>query len=326
MNATTSLTDRYVWAAGRSVPEAQRDELERELRERIGDATDALVDEGQAPADAEHAALTALGDPAALAADYIGRPLQLIGPRYFLVWWRLLKFLLALVLPIAVAGITLGQLLSGVEVGEVIGSAVSGALSVGVHLCFWTTLVFAILERVPAAPGQRGIDLEWKPEMLPQIADDGRTNRLVDLVSSLVLLGIFGVLLVVQQFGLPWVDALSSMPLLDPALWSFWLPYFLVLIVLEAAFAIAVYVRGWTWGLAGINLVLGAAWVVPGLWLWATGQLFNPAALEAVGWPWGEAGAVIAPIVVVVVIAAAAWDVVDGFIKAARSQQRITAV
>ncbi|MDF0514555.1 permease prefix domain 1-containing protein [Agromyces sp. H3Y2-19a] len=324
MTANT-LTDRYVWAAARSVPEAQRDELERELRERIGDASDALVEQGRTPADAEHAALTALGDPAALAAEYVGRPLQLIGPRYFLVWWRLLKFLLAVVLPIAVAAVTLGQLLSGADVDEVIGSAVASAFSIAVHLGFWTTLVFAILERTPAAAGQRGIDLEWKPEMLPQIAEDGRTNRLVDLVASLVLLGIFGVLLVMQQFGLPWVDALSSMPLLDPALWSFWLPYFLVLIVLEAAFAVAVYLRGWTWGLAGANLVLGAAWVVPGLWLYATGQLFNPAALEAVGWPWGDAGEVIAPIAVVVVIAGAAWDVIDGFIKAARSQQRITA-
>ena len=54
MNA--SLTDRYVYAAARSVPEAQRTDLERELRERIGDATDALVETGRAPADAERMA------------------------------------------------------------------------------------------------------------------------------------------------------------------------------------------------------------------------------------------------------------------------------
>ena len=202
MTANT-LTDRYVWAAGRSVPEAQRDELERELRERIGDASDALVDEGRTPAEAEHAALTALGDPAALAAEYIGRPLQLIGPRYFLVWWRLLKFLLAVVLPIGVAAVVLGQLLSGADVGEVIGAAVASALSIAVHLGFWTTLVFAILERVPAAPGRRGVDLEWKPEMLPQIADEGRRSRLADLIASLVFLGVFAVVLVWQHFGLP---------------------------------------------------------------------------------------------------------------------------
>ena len=68
MTATTTptLTDRYVWAAARTVPEAQRAEFGRELRERIGDATDALVQTGRAPADAERMALVELGDPAAL--------------------------------------------------------------------------------------------------------------------------------------------------------------------------------------------------------------------------------------------------------------------
>ena len=50
---STTLTDRYVWAATRSVPEGQRTDLERELRERIGDATDALVQTGRTTADAE---------------------------------------------------------------------------------------------------------------------------------------------------------------------------------------------------------------------------------------------------------------------------------
>ena len=101
----TTLTDRYVWAAARTLPEAQRAEFERELRERIGDATDALVETGRAPADAERMALVELGDPAALAASYVDRPLQLIGPRYYLTWWRLLKLLYSVVLPIAVAAV-----------------------------------------------------------------------------------------------------------------------------------------------------------------------------------------------------------------------------
>ena len=43
----TTLTDRYVWAAARTLPEAQRAEFDRELRERIGDAIDALVETGR---------------------------------------------------------------------------------------------------------------------------------------------------------------------------------------------------------------------------------------------------------------------------------------
>ena len=312
----TTLTDRYVWAAARTLPEAQRAEFDRELRERIGDATDALVETGRAPADAERMALVELGDPAALAASYVDRPLQLIGPRYYLTWWRLVKMLYSIVLPIAVAAVVLAQLLSGADVGDVIGNAIAVGLSLAVHLGFWTTLVFAVLERSPG----RGADLAWTPDMLPQLPELSRPGRRSELIGSLVFLGIFAVVIVWQQFGLPWVDALETIPLLDPDLWSFWIPYFLVLILLEMLFAIAIYAWGWNWWLAAANLVLNVAFVVPALWLFTTGQLINPEALEAIGWPWGDAGDVVVPLIIVVVIGVAVWDVIDGVIKTVRGR------
>lgn len=45
----TSLTDRYVWATVRSLPEKQRSDIERELRTSIADAVDAKTDAGQRP-------------------------------------------------------------------------------------------------------------------------------------------------------------------------------------------------------------------------------------------------------------------------------------
>jgi len=315
MNA--SLTDRYVYAAARSVPEAQRTDLERELRERIGDATDALVQTGRAPADAERMALVELGDPAALAASYVDRPLQLIGPRYYLAWWRLLKLLYAVVLPIAVAAVAFAQVLSGAQIGDVIGSAVSVGFSLVVNLGFWTTLAFAIAER---SPGAAAAELTWNPEMLPQLPELGRPGKLSELIASIVFLGLFAILIVWQQFGIPWVGALESIPLLNPDLWSFWLPYFLVLIGLEMLFAVAIHLWGWNWWLAAANLVLNVAFVVPAVWLFTTGQLINPAALDAMGWPWGDAGDVIVPVILVVVIGVAIWDVVDGVIKTVRGR------
>jgi hypothetical protein len=314
----TTLTDRYVWAATRSVPESQRTDLERELRERIGDATDALVETGRAPGDAERMALVELGDPAALAASYVDRPLQLIGPRYYLTWWRLLKLLYSVVLPIAVAGVVLGQLLSGADVGDVIGSAIGVGFSIAVHLGFWTTLAFAVLERSPGKGADA--DLAWTPDMLPALPELSRPGRRGELIASLVFLGIFAVVIVWQQFGLPWVGALEAIPLLDPDLWTFWIPYFLVLIVLEMLFAIAIYAWGWNWWLAAANLVLNIAFTVPAVWLFTTGQLINPEALEAMGWPWGDAGEVIVPLIVVVVVGVAVWDVIDGVIKTVRAR------
>ena len=143
---TTTLTDRYVDAAMRTVPDKQRDDLGAELRASIDDQIEARVDGGEPHDAAERAVLTELGDPDKLAAGYTDRPLHLIGPRYYLDWWRLLKLLLLIVLPAAAFGIGLAQTLAGQPIGSIIGSLITTLLSVAVNLCFWTTLVFAVIE------------------------------------------------------------------------------------------------------------------------------------------------------------------------------------
>ncbi|MGR0321167.1 permease prefix domain 1-containing protein [Agromyces sp. ZXT2-3] len=312
----TTLTDRYVWAAARTLPEAQREEFGRELRERIGDEVDARRESGTATDDAEFSVLVELGDPAALAAKYLDRPLQLIGPRYYLTWKRLVTMLLAIVLPISVGAVLLAQALAGASIGEMFASAFSVAFSLAVHLAFWPTLVFAIIERNPGAgPVDR-----WTPEHLPALPDDdGRAGRLGDLIASLAFLTLFAVLIIWQGSGAPILNPLGeSIPFLDPDLWSFWIPWFLVLIGLEMVFAAAIYAWGWNWWLAALNLLLNVAFAVPALWLFTTGQLVNPEFLDAVGWPWGEAGGVATTIIVIAVIAVTVWDVVDGVIKTVR--------
>jgi hypothetical protein len=110
----------------------------------------------------------------------------------------------------------------------------------------------------------------------------------------------------------------TSYPLFDPALWSFWLPWFLAVIGLELVFTVAIYLRGrWTWPFAVANAALGAAFAIPAVWLLQTGQLFDPglvAALEAKGLDDAFLPGMVT--VAVVVLAATAWDAVDGFRKA----------
>ena len=313
---TPTLTDRYVWAAARQMPEAQRAEFGRELRERIGDEVDARLADGTAPVDAERAVLVELGDPDALAADYADRPMQLIGPRYFLAWKRLLTVLYAIVLPIAGAGLLLAQLLAGAAPGDIAASVVSTVLALVVHLAFWVTLVFAILERSPRTQALA----PWTPEQLREVPDAGRSSRLSDLIASLVFLTLFAVVIVWQQAEPFTFGAFESIPVLNPELWSFWLPYFLVLIVLEMIFAIAVYAWGWNWWLAATNLLLNVAFTIPALWLFATGQLFNPEFLDVIGWPWGEGSSVTTTVFVMVFVGVAIWDVIDGVIKTVRGR------
>ncbi|BDZ65715.1 permease prefix domain 1-containing protein [Agromyces mangrovi Wang et al. 2018] len=310
---TTTLTDRYVWATVRNVPQRQRTDLDRELRERIADQRDAFVEEGVDAADAERRTLLELGDPSVLAADYLDRPLQLIGPRYYLTWLRLVKVLMAVVLPIVAAASVLAQLLAGASVGEVFGATFGVLLSTAAHLAFWTTLVFAILERSPDhTPGQ-----EWSLANLPQVRDEHRAKRLPDLIASVVFLAIFAGFIVWGQLGVT-IDG-ESFPVLDPDLWSFWIPWFLGLLVLEMAFAGAIYAWGWNWWLAFANLLLNIAFTVPALWLLLSERLFNPEFLAAIGWPWGDAGGVTMTVIVVAIVGVTMWDVVDGAIKAYRA-------
>jgi hypothetical protein len=317
MTTDTTLTDRYVWAAVRTLPEAQRAEFARELRERIGDQADARGDAGVAQVDAERATLIELGDPAALAATYLDRPLHLIGPRYYLTWKRLVTMLYAVVLPIAAAAIILAQALSGADVGEVFGSVLGTLLSLGVQLAFWPTLVFALIERSPQAKPVAA----WTPEMLPRVHDEARAGRLGDLIASVVFLAILAGLIIWQQTASVFLDASGApIPFLDPDLWSFWIPWFLMILVLEVLFAVAIYAWGWNWWLAFVNLLLNLAFAVPALWLFTTGQLVNPDYLAEVGWPWGDASQTVTTIVVVVFVAIAVWDVIDGVIKTVRGR------
>ena len=71
---TTDLTDRYVWAVVRSLPEDQRDEVGRELRASIEDAIETRLEAGESAKDAEVNALQELGDPSRLAGQYADRP------------------------------------------------------------------------------------------------------------------------------------------------------------------------------------------------------------------------------------------------------------
>ncbi|MFF0991549.1 permease prefix domain 1-containing protein [Kocuria nitroreducens] len=315
----TSLTDRYIWAAVRTVPESQRSDISLEIKEMIEEAIDARLASGQEASEAEHAALTQLGDPERLAADFADRPLTLVGPRYYLEWLRLLKTIAFTAVPIATIAVLVMQLLSSGGIGGAIGSAVTTALHVTVHIGFWTTVLFVILER----SGTSEAFGEWTPDRLPELTERSRDGRLPDLIASLVFLALFAGAIIWQQVGSVVRDTDGdAIPVLDPALWSFWLPWFLGLIAAEAIFATWIYRHGWSWAAAVVNSVLGLAFAVPAVFLVFGGKVLNPAFLDAVDWsPHAVTGGgwMVSTIVAASIVIITAWDVVDGFIKAKRS-------
>lgn len=285
---TDTLTDRYVWAVLKSLPDSKRADIDRELRASIADELDARIEAGEQPADAEHAVLTELGEPSTLAASYMGRRPGLIGPDLYPGYVALLKMLYVIVLPISTVAYLVVQAFLGTPIGGIIGGTVAIALSVAVHLGFWTTLIFAIAERAGTSlKGVPGISEEgpFDPARLPSIPSDNGASR-SDLIASLAFLVLIPVAVFWQFVAPPLHDAQGdAIPILHEGITPFWLVYFLVLTVLAALRAVAVYRRGrWTWGLVAAEAILAIAATVPLIWLLLNGMLINPAFLDALGW------------------------------------------
>ena len=314
MDAST-LTERYVAAALRTVPEQQRSDIGAELRASIDDQVDARMEVGESREAAEREVLIELGDPDKLAAGYLDRPLWLIGPRYYLDWLRLLKLLLWIVPVCAAFGVALGQVLTGATFGEAVGAVVGVVFSVIVHVCFWVTLVFVVLERT----GHETMDpTPWTPDRLPEPRPTGA--RFSDMVASLVVLAVIaGAIVWDHLLGLVRLGG-EWMPALDPRLWPWWITGLFVLMAAEGVIAITAYVRRrWSVGLAAANGIVNLLIAVPAVWLLWTGNLVNPEVLSRLSdlagpAVFGPAGVV--PVIIgFVIVGIAVWDTIAGFRK-----------
>ncbi|MGN6218170.1 MAG: permease prefix domain 1-containing protein [Microbacterium sp.] len=318
MTTTDTLTDRYVDAAMRTVREDQRADLAAELRGSIDDQIEARIAEGADPDSAERAVLTDLGDPDLLAAGYTGRQLHLIGPRYYLDWWRLLKLLLWIVLPCTAFGVGLAQVLQGATVGETIASAVVAVLTAALHVAFWTTLVFVVLERT----GHETMTSEpWTPDRLPEPRQRGAGFG--DMITSIAFLLIMAAVILWDHFiGL--VPTQRGLSFLDDGLWPWWIMALFLVMAMEAVLAIAVYGVGrWTVPLAVANGILNLIIAVPALWLLAEGRLINPDFFPTIieGADGATVQNILAAIIGFVIVGVAIWDTTDAALKAARARR-----
>lgn len=311
-----TLIDRYVWATIRSLPQRQRADVERELRASIADAMDARLDAGTPAAEAERQVLTELGDPTRLAAGYADRPLHLIGPAVFLDYQRFLTMLVSIVVPIACGGVVLGGLLNGSPLPGLMAAAVSAGLTTLIHMVFWTTLLFVVIER-SAKRGPRTVS--WRPADLPDLPAGRREDIWTTAFTVVALIAVIATIYW-QQYASPFRDAAGTViPMLNPALWSFWLPFFIAVLVAEVVFAIVLYRRGgWTMAFALVNVALNVLGTVPAVVLLRTGRLFNPAVLKEVPLDAHLVG-MLTTLLTFAVVGIALVDVIVGFVKARRA-------
>lgn len=286
----TTLTDRYVEATLRRLPPRQRPDIDKELRASIADAIDDHIEAGSDSDAAEHAALTTLGDPARLAAGYANSPLHLIGPALYLDYVRLLTSLLATVLPIVAGVVGLVQVAEGETAGTVITTALGATITAGVHICFWTTLLFVLIERRPAMrPTMRPTPAEpWTPAALPDPRPT-RGARFGEVVGEAVVLVLTVTFLLISPLLRIRTDAAGDpIGLFSPWLWDTGVVYVLSLLAIaRLGLSVAKHYTRWNLPLAVARPVVDLACVAVVLGLHSADRLLNPAFVEAVGWPAG---------------------------------------
>lgn len=303
----TSLTDRYIDATLRGIPQAQRAELEPELRALIADATEQAT---------EVDALTSLGDPSRLAASYADRPLHLIGPALFLDYRRALLITLTSAVPLIFVAVGIGVLASGGRFEEALWAAFNAALQVALHVAVWTTVLFAIVERTPAMRGAR--NGAWQPRHLRELPS--QRVDLAALIGGSSVAALIAAFLIVMQLASPVrTEAGEPIGLIVPTLWnSGALLLVLAFAIASVAFDVAGYYVGWGYIQALSNAALSVIFTSVVLVLAFSGNLLNPEFFATVGWPKGAgSNGVITWIIAVFILLLGIANVGDGFGRAA---------
>jgi len=317
MTATSTPTDRYVAATLRSLPERQRQDIEAELRALIADAIDDRREAGVDADSAERQVLTELGAPARLAASYSDRSLHLIGPEFYLDYVRVLTVLLSTLVPLWFVIVALVTFADGSRADVAFGGALYSALETAMSIAFFTTLVFAIIERVSAVRTKRRAT--WDPSSLPEVRD--RRGYFKELIGGVVFLAVIVVALVLTQtLGTVEGPEGAGIGPITSGLWESGLFYIALLIAIASiAFHLLAYYTGWSTSNAIANTVFVALFAVPAIWLAASGRLLSDDYFRAVGWP--EGADVVAFVVIVVVILLTASDAVGGFRRASKTRR-----
>lgn len=171
---TMNLINAYIQEVTRRLPEKNREDIALELRSTIGDMLPDDYNEEEVKG-----VLEKLGNPAALASGYRDQPMHLIGPRYFDVYISLLKMILPIAALISLISMFAeyfivfdgGEAIINV-VFTVVGEGIWNIIEVGIHVFFWLTLVFAIIERTDKEKDPQPLSAslkKWTPDDLKNI-------------------------------------------------------------------------------------------------------------------------------------------------------------
>jgi hypothetical protein len=166
------LINRYVYAVTKSLPEKQREDIEKELKALIND----MVEENDTEESYESKVknvLLKLGDPELLADNYRGAKRYLIGPQNYDKYILLLKIVSgAVFIGISIAVFIGAFFLEGRDLISVFTDYIGAVLSGLLQGFAWTTVAFAIAERHNVNVAIDGTEKgEWNLSKLPKVPE-----------------------------------------------------------------------------------------------------------------------------------------------------------
>ena len=272
-----SLIDRYVAEVSRHLPSESREDIEKEIRSALEDSIEEVTEKSQKPVSDEivSAVLKQFGDPELLAQKYSPRKRYLIGRTWDDVYIQVLKRVLGTALPIVWLVQVLVQYQASERFGQVLIQSFGTTFNIGIHVWFWVTAIFVILEHGGFKPSELdgSKPREWTPDQLPALPEKRQisyTDAITDLMTSLVSI-VGGIIL------------LSISPeILHPAFLKVWIPIFLViaaLIFIHDLFKLKI--GNWTKSLTLTNVILGLGWIVLSIVFLLSRQIINPEIMNA---------------------------------------------
>lgn len=265
-----TLIDRYIGEVTRRLPAKEREDIGQELRSTMED----LLPDGYSEKE-ERELLVKFGDPAVLAGKYRSQPMYLVGPRFFDVYLTLLKIIIPVVVTVVLVVLVITSIFSNAGEASVvtvivrlIGDALSAAFDVALHVFFWVTLVFFIIEwvdRENRAAGKKPLQLPetgWTPddlassqEILPKKKVIARSEPSVDLIWTAIWASVY---YNADKFVGIYEEGANGLEMVTPAfnqdvLMSYW-PLVLLIIVLQVAMDLWKWTRRrWDLKLATFN-------------------------------------------------------------------------
>ncbi|MDP9823368.1 hypothetical protein [Nocardioides massiliensis] len=319
-DAAARLVDRYVHAVARHLPAAQRADVADELRAGIWDSVDDRTGETADDVRRELAVrevLTEMGEPTQLSHAYAAGPRHLIGPRYFDDWWTTLRALVVTVVPIIVVVVLAVNVgFDRVAAGAAIGDAVWTGFTAAIHIAFWVTGVFWVLERTGSPSALEESRKDWSPDDLPELPRS-RQIGVPELVWGAGVTGLALAWLPWQHFRSP-LDGPDGVraPMLDPELWSNgWAWGFVALLVVTLVVEVVKFVVGnWTRVVTVTSIVLDVVFAAFLVALIRTQDVVNPAVLAGLDDP-GTPRRAVDGIVVAVAVVTAVLGIVDAVRK-----------